>query len=653
MEYSLKSFYRTPAKSIIYILLLALTATSLCTSLAMWRYSSKSIKHVKDTFTTIGVLSELEFIEQSYVKADTPLYDYSILSRVKNKAMESEYTVTADIREYLMGYNENIYADVKQGSEVETYPYCMSIVTGICESIEFQYSLNYKAVLRIDYSDLNIIPDFINKFEDPQLIDILGTYITEDNKSPFKVGEKYMVYVMCNSYYIHDGYVNYINARVDRIAEDYYKYEEYVEYDSTTMKEEFGEFDENKVFLKLNNPSLYMVQKIDTTAYDYIENEKGLWAERVEKCRITQHSVELILTNRINSIYMFNTNEAYIVKGRNITDEEFANGAHVCVVSSSFATNNKLSIGDKLILKVYENDFKILSSTIKRTDGEEGVWRSLEGKDKLDVWLSKGFNPNKGFFTEIEYEIVGAYATEKRADRNEFTFTNNAVFVPQKSIEGDFNTEPTVHTIKRYTDKLVYTDLLRTSIPGSFSIIIKNGYIEAFEEEMEEAGYGGMFYYFDQGYSKVSKILDEYSDISMLIALISILVWVTVVAVFIATYTSRSRQDIAIMRSLGTSRSKTFISILMTIVLIALTAAIICSIAGTAAYNRITGMALADLAKDSNAVKDLAIISDRSRGTVIISAVISFITTVLSFAIVVFMQVRKNVIFLMKKAKRQ
>ena len=650
MEYSLKSFYRTPARSIIYIILLALTATSLCTSIAMWRYSVESIKQVKDTFTTIGVLSELEFMEQSYVKSDPPLYDYSMLAEVKNKAMESEYAVAADIREYVMGYNENIYADVKQGSEVETYPYCWSIVTGICESIEFQNSLNYKAVLRIDYSDLNILPGYINRFEDPQLIDILGTYITEDNKSPFKVGEKYMVYVMCNSYYIHDGY---INARIDRLVDDYYKYEEIVKYDSTTMKEEFGEFGENKVFYKLNNPSLYMVQKIDTTAYDFIENEKGLWADRVERCKITQHSAELILTNRINSIYMFNTNEAYIVEGRNITDEEYTNGANVCVVSSSFATNNKLRIGDKLTLKVYENDYKIMSSTLKRTDAEAGVWRSLEGKDKLDVWLSKGFDPDKGFFTEVEYEIVGAYAIENRADRNEFTFTNNAVFVPQKSIEGDFNTEPTVHTIKRYTDKLVYTDLLRTSIPGSFSIIIKNGYIEAFEEEMEEAGYGGMFYYFDQGYSKVSKILDEYSDISMLIALISILVWVTVVAVFIATYTSRSRQDIAIMRSLGTSRSKTFISILMTIVLIALTAAIICSIAGTAAYNRITGMALADLAKDSNAVKNLAIISDRSRGTVIISAVISFITTVLSFAIVVFMQVRKNVIFLMKKAKRQ
>ncbi|MFA5341427.1 MAG: FtsX-like permease family protein [Clostridia bacterium] len=650
MEYSFKSFYRTPAKSIIYILLLALTATSLCTSLAMWRYSSESIKHVKDTFTTIGVLSELEFIEQSYVKADPPLYDYSILSRVKEKAMESEYTITTDIREYVMGYNENINVDVKQGTEAETYPYCLSIVTGVCESFKLMVGLNYKATFMIDYSDLNILPDYISRYKEPQYISIIGTYITEDNKSPFKVGEKYIIFVKCYSYYPND---KYINGRIDNLPVPYYKYEEYVDYDSVTMKEEFGELDENKVFLKLNEQSLYMMHRLDTTAYDFIEQEKGVWADRVEKCRITQYSAELILTNNINSIYLFNTNEAYIVEGRNITKEEYENGAKVCVVSSSFAANNKLKIGDKLKLHVYENEFMIYSSIISSADIEPGVMRTLEGKDSLDIWLPQGYDPYSGFVTEVEYEIVGAYATEKRADRNEFTFTNNAVFVPQKSIEGDFNTEPTVHTIKRYTDKLVYTDLLRTSIPGSFSIIIKNGYIEAFEEEMEEAGYGGMFYYFDQGYSKVSKILDEYSDISMLIALISILVWVTVVAVFIATYTSRSRQDIAIMRSLGTSRSKTFISILMTIVLIALTAAIICSIAGTAAYNRITGMALADLAKDSNAVKDLAIISDRSRGTVIISAVISFITTVLSFAIVVFMQVRKNVIFLMKKAKRQ
>ncbi|MDD2261379.1 MAG: hypothetical protein PHY13_04475 [Clostridia bacterium] len=650
MEYSFKSFYRTPARSIIYIILLALTATSLCTSIAMWRYSVESIKEVRDTFTTIGVLTELEFTEQSYVKSDPPLYDYSMLAAVKKRAIESAYAVSADIREYVMGYNENIYADVKHGTEVETYPYCMSIVTGICESIEFTSSLNYKAILRIDYSDLNIIPRHVNRYAEPQLIRINGIYITGDNKSPFKVGEKYMVYAMCLSY---DTEYEYINAYIDKSVNESYKYEEIVKYDSTTMKEEFGEFGDNKVFYKLNNPSLYMMQKIDTTAYAFIENEKGLWAERVERCSITQHSAELILTSWINSIYMFNTNEAYIVEGRNITNEEFENGVNVCIVSSSFAANNKLKIGDKLAFKVYEHDFRILSSTIRKTDSEPGVMRSLEGKDRLDVWLSKGFDPINGFFIEIEYEIVGAYTQENRINRNEFTFTNNAIFVPQKSIEGNFNTQPTVHTISRYTDELIRTELVRTSVPGSFSVIIKNGYIDAFEKEMEEAGYGGIFYYFDQGYSKVSKILDEYSDISMLIALISILVWITVVAVFVTTYISRSRRDVAIMRSLGTSKSKTYISQLVTIILIALIAAVICSIAGTAVYNKITALAFADIAQGSNAVMSLESIIDRSRNTVITAAIIQFFITVMSFAVILLLQIKKNVIILMMKAKKQ
>jgi hypothetical protein len=616
----------------------------------MWRYSVESIQQVRDTFTTIGVLTELEFTEQSYVKADPPLYDYSMLAAVKKRAAESEYAVSADIREYVMGYNENIDADVKDGSEIETYPYCLSIVTGICESIVFSQNVNYTAILRIDYDDLNIIPDFINSDGERQYIKIIGTYITQDNKSPFKVGEKYMVYATCYSYNGVDGV---IDAFLDKSINDTYKYEEIVEYDATTMRGEFGEVDEDKIFYKLNNPSLYMMQKIDTTAYEFIENEKGLWADRVESCKITQHSVELILTDRVNSIYMFNTNEAYIVKGRNITDEEFINGANVCIVSSRFATRNELEIGDKLKLKVYEHDFKVLTTTVMKTDSEPGVMRTLEGKDRLDVWLSKGYDPEKGFFTEVEYEIVGTYSTDARINRNEFTFTNNAVFIPQKSIEGDFNTQPTVHVITRYTDELIRTELLQDSIPGSFSVIIKNGYIDEFEKDMEEAGYGGIFYYFDQGYTKVSKILDEYSDISMLIALISILVWVTVVVVFITTYISRSRRDVAIMRSLGTSKFRTYISQLFTIILITSIAAIICSITGTAVYDKITAMAYADIAQDSNAVTDFASIIDRSRGTVVTAAAVQFFLTVISFAVILLIQVKQNVIFLMKKAKKQ
>ena len=474
--------------------------------------------------------------------------------------------------------------------------------------------------------------------------------MTADNKSPFKVGEKYIVYLMCHEYY--PSHKN-INGRVDKSGEDFYKYEEMVEYSLATMKEEFGEFKEGKPFYKVTNPDLHTAQRIETTAYDFIEKEQGIWAKRVEKCKITQHSAELVLTNSMKSILMFNTNSAYIVVGRNITDEEYESGANVCIVSASFASKNNLSIGDKLSFNVYENDFLPYGIMLKKgTPGVSG-FLNVEGKDRIDVWLSKGFDPDRGFVGEVEYEIIGTFSTRDIVNRNEFTINNNTVFVPQKSIEGDFNTRPTVHTIKRYTDKLRHTELLRTSIPGCFSVIIENGYADAFEKEMEAAGYGGIFYYFDQNYSEVKKVLDEYNNTSRLIALISLLAWVTVVAVFLTVYASKSRRDIAIMRSLGTSQAKTYISQLVIIVLIVLIAAIICSIVASRIYDNITAAAFEEVSKSSKLVGGLLSVTEKSKGTVITTAVAQFFVIVITFALIMLIQIKRNIMVLMKKAKKQ
>lgn len=650
MNHSFKSIHRAPVRSIIYILLLSLTATSLCVSIGVWRYSAESIKEVRNTFTSIGVLSELEFTEQMYVKADPPLYEYSMLEKIKERASESVYAIDTDRREYVMGYNQNIKAIAKMGSIYETYPYSLSIVTGICESIEYQAGLNYTAMIRIDYNDLNVLPMYADAYKDIDLMNLTGTYITTDNKAPLKVGEKYIFYVYLLGYDVSEGY---FDGRIDKWRYDYYKYEEFVEYDPVTMTEEFGELDEDEIFLKITDASLYMMKELDTTAYEFIEGDNGIWADRVNECMITQHSLEIVFTDCIDSIYMFNKGEAYIVEGRNITDEEFKNGANVCVVSSLFASSNKLKIGDKIKLNVYENDFKIISSTITMSGSSSGVYRSLEGKDKLDIWLAKGFDSEKGFYKEVEYEIVGAYAIDSSTSRNEFNFTYNTMFAPSGSVEGDFNTEPTVLTISRYTDKLEYTDLLRTSVPGSFSVIIENGNIEAFEKEMEEAGYGGIFYYSDQGYSKVSKILDEYNEISMLIAVISICVWMTVVIVFIVMYNSKSRLEIAIMRSLGATKLKTYISELGTIMMIASIALIICVIAGLYVYDTVTDMVFSDISEDSNAVESLKRVIESTRNTIIITAITQFIAIILSFAVTLSTQMKRNVMTLMKKAKKQ
>ena len=242
---------------------------------------------------------------------------------------------------------------------------------------------------------------------------------------------------------------------------------------------------------------------------------------------------------------------------------------------------------------------------------------------------------------------------DNRGDKNEFNFINNTMFAPSESIEGSFNTEPTVLTLKRYTDKLIYTDLLRTSVPGSFSVVIKNGYAEHFEADMEQAGYGGIFRYFDQGYSKVSKTLDEYSQISLLVALISIGVWMTVVVVFIVTCNSKSRKDIAIMRSLGSPKGRAYMTQLFTVFILSFMALVICIIAGLYVYNIVTDIAYADMAKGSNAASILKNVIESSKGAVVVVAITQFLTIIGAFAIVLSIQVRQNVMVMMRKGKKQ
>ena len=58
MKYTLKRLYRTPVKTIIFILLISLSASALSISAGMWKYSYDSIKHSKGAFTTIGVLRD-------------------------------------------------------------------------------------------------------------------------------------------------------------------------------------------------------------------------------------------------------------------------------------------------------------------------------------------------------------------------------------------------------------------------------------------------------------------------------------------------------------------------------------------------------------------------------------------------------------------
>ena len=99
------------------------------------------------------------------------------------------------------------------------FPYAYSIITGVCESVDFyRGGVSYLAIVRMDKDDLNILPNYVvedPEYEDIEYIAISGTSMTTDLEFPFKVGEKYIIYAYIgaydNEYNRWQGKINYRN----------------------------------------------------------------------------------------------------------------------------------------------------------------------------------------------------------------------------------------------------------------------------------------------------------------------------------------------------------------------------------------------------------------------------------------------------------
>ena len=651
MRYALKRLYRMPVKTVIFILLISLSASALSISAGMWKYSYDSIKYSKDAFTTIGILRELEFTEQIYKNSVKPKYDYELLSKVKQAAASSQYAKYIDKREYLMGYSPDITSIGSLADNEGLYPYAYSVVIGVCESVGYYLnSANYSAIIRIDKDDLNILPYFVDNSNnrDAEYIDIRGKYLTNDLEFPFKVGEKYIIHTYIGGY---DNSKKRWIGHLDYKNTDYTEYSEYYDL-SEEEKTEHPEY--NRDFVqRILDDSMLSCHILSTDAKSFLDSGNERWNEIVNNCRITKSSVEILLTDDMYSIYTFNTGDVFILRGRAIRKDEYEQGAKVCVVNSSFLYANNLKIGDKIKLSVYESDFSIDTKSI----GTPPAGVVFGENDTEDFFAPLGYE-GQDFITEVEYEIVGMYRNSGPGERGELLLSSNVLIVPSKSIEGDFNTKPTEAEVVRDVDGTIHRfKMERTSIPGSFSVVIENGKTEEFEEEMAALGYGGMFYYFDQNYSQISGLLDGYLKTASFIVLISILAWVCIAAVFLSIYMISSRKSLATMLSLGSGRIKAFMSEMTGISVIILIASILGMIAGMILYGKVINqtitLSLEGLSTSTVFYEVINSEAIRSPKVVWLSVIIQAATLMLMAAAIEYSQSGQDVLKLMKGLKRK
>lgn len=237
--------------------------------------------------------------------------------------------------------------------------------------------------------------------------------------------------------------------------------------------------------------------------------ENELWRQAVQGWQITAHSVPLLGTESLESLYLFHQKKASIVEGRGFTQAEYDTGERVCVISEALARNSGIRVGDSIKLSQYTYP----------------VVEDLDLSENNPCAFP--YFPEHGFATQDEtFTIVGIYRQENWWDNGNYSLTPNAVFTPAKALaEGAV-----------FPNKGVY-----------LSVQLKNGQVNGFLDALAGTDLEGKLLCSDQGYVTARDGVRGLQSAALRLLLL-------IIALFLLLYQSKEQRTLGIMRSLGASR---------------------------------------------------------------------------------------------------
>ena len=91
------------------------------------------------------------------------------------------------------------------------------------------------------------------------------------------------------------------------------------------------------------------------TAQEVIDNTSS-WRTAMESIQVNNHSVPVLAVDFVEGMLEFASERAQVTQGRSISQEEYRDGAAVCLISETLARENGLNVGDVLPLSLYEKE---------------------------------------------------------------------------------------------------------------------------------------------------------------------------------------------------------------------------------------------------------------------------------------------------------
>ena len=441
----LKQFFRSPIKAAAFLLLLIIAASALNIGLNAYVTVSAMTDEVESLYTTIATpnyhrqgfqplnrdtngKSERQISEEfeRYNKAVKELIERAeYVDAALEAARDCELVDALEIRSTIGCYSPTIEPVINRDGMygTGTYPSSVSMFDVTCTAV-YKNSFRVTAVCEpneILYENAEIKLHWANAHKK-----LIIAYDGE-NVCPFEAGKRYIV---VGSFLNEEGSLSTINAGSS--------------YGMPGSGQSINYIDEkgndSSVVVAGNSfypggPLLTYWSKLRPYYPDYqyiIEIPDGKTGREmiadstdanlmalVTMCEYNLHSLQAVTTNNLNAMLWLLSETTTISQGRKFTDDEYASGAKVCLISAGLAEANGLSVGDRLSLTLYA-----------RGDSPRQFNEVvMNSRDAIDPYLD-GVTP---CCEPDEYEIVGIYADE--GFTNDVTaFWPNTVIIPQNCV---------------------------------------------------------------------------------------------------------------------------------------------------------------------------------------------------------------------------
>lgn len=277
--------------------------------------------------------------------------------------------------------------------------------------------------------------------------------------------------------------------------------------------------------------SVPCIAPLEGSVEAFLESAEGdPWQAAFRYSDISNQAFPVIGVGRMDYLSDFALLRSKIVAGRDFTQQERTAGSRVCLVHESLAEENGLSIGDTITLNLYA------------TDG--GLPSGRQEASLLNPTASAYYDTTP--FTEtVEYTIVGFWRSEvlwpNVAFVSEYAFTPNTIFVPRESVQ----------TAMEERSSILFNTL-----------VLQNGKIEDFHELAMDAGFAGIFKYYDQDYSTVAANFHNYDALAQQMLVIGMVIYGVLLLIFLLLYPGSKRNDMVTMHSFGAGFGRCFIHVM-------------------------------------------------------------------------------------------